>query len=168
MTAIVILIALLVLGGMGWTLWRLGRTYLRFRGTRIVSCPETGEPAAVEMATWQIALASTVKGPALRLRHCSRWSERAACAQVCREQIEASPEDCLVLTILSKWYRDQNCACCGRPVGQISRWLHRPCLLNPDLRMLEWEEIPAETIPLVLKTHEPVCRTCLIAETHTS
>jgi hypothetical protein len=40
--------------------------------------------------------------------------------------------------------------------------------MGPDQRMLEWKEIQAENIPRTLATHAPVCRTCLVAETHTS
>lgn len=169
MTLIVgIPIALLALGLIGWGLWEGTRTYLRFRGTRVVACPETGQPAAVEVATWHIAVTATFGKPALRLRDCSRWRERAVCDQACRRRIEAAPEECLVLTILSKWYRDKTCVCCGRSLGQIAQWGHQPCLRSPDLRILEWKHIPAENIPRALATHEPVCWTCLVAETHTS
>lgn len=29
------------------------RTYLKFRGKRLVSCPETHQPAAVRVAAWE-------------------------------------------------------------------------------------------------------------------
>jgi hypothetical protein len=163
-----ILIGLLALGLMGWSLWQVARTYLRFRGTRVVTCPETGQPAAVELATWHMAVTAAVKGATLRLRDCSRWRERAACDQACRRRIEAAPDECLVLTILSKWYQDKTCTCCGRPLGEIGQSMHRPCLMSPDMRIFEWKDIPAESIPGTLATHAPVCWTCLVAETHTS
>ena len=46
------------------------RTYLKFRGKRLVSCPETHKPAAVRIAATQLALKSTVGNGPLRLRHC--------------------------------------------------------------------------------------------------
>jgi len=169
MTAIIdIPIGLLVLGLIGWSLWQVARTYRRFRGTRVVTCPENGQPAAVELATWHMAVTATFRGPTLRLRDCSRWRERAACDQACRRRIEAAPEEYLVLTILSKWYQDKTCTCCGRPLGEISQSMHRPCLMSPDMRISEWKDIPAESIPGTLATHAPVCWTCLVAETHTS
>lgn len=164
----VIIAILLVLGFLGWGLWRAARAYLKFRGKRIVTCPETQQPAAVEMATWQIAITAPFREPQLRLRDCSRWRVRASCDQVCLTQIAASPEECLVLTILAKWYEGKTCICCGRPVGQINRWQHKPCLISPDMRLLEWKDIPSETVPRVLGTHAPVCWTCLVAETHIS
>ena len=159
-------ILIVLLGFVGWGFWRAARAYLKFRGKRIVTCPETEQPAAVELAAWHIAIASTLREPNLRLRDCSRWRERVRCGQACLAQIQASPVECLVLTILSRWYEGKACTCCGEPVGQISRLQHKPCLISPDMRIFEWKDIPAENIPLVLGTHAPVCWRCLVAETH--
>ena len=50
----------------------------QWRGTRIVTCPETRRPAAVDMDL-RYALAGAVVGrPELRLRDCSRWPERSS------------------------------------------------------------------------------------------
>jgi len=162
-----LIIAILVaLGLVGWGLWRAAHTYLKFRGKRIVTCPATEQPAAVELAAWHIAMTSALREPALRIRDCSRWREVAPCHGACLTQIERAPQECLALTILSKWYAGKTCSCCGRPVGQIGHWQHKPCLMSPDMRIFEWKDIPAEKIPLVLGTHAPVCWTCLVAETH--
>ena len=163
-----VLIALLVLGFMGWSLWQVTRAYLRFRGTRIVACPETGQPAAVELAAWHIAATAPLRRTALRLRVCSRWRERAPCDQACRTQIAAAPEDCLLLTILSRWYTDKACTCCGRPLAPVDRLRHSPGLMSAEMRIFEWNQIPAENIPRALTTHSPVCWRCLVAETHIS
>jgi hypothetical protein len=163
-----ILIALVALSLVVWGCWRAARTYWRLHGRRIVTCPETGRPAAVDLAMWQIAAAAAFQGPTLRLRDCSRWQERAPCNQACLRQIEAAPEECLVATILSKWYQGKTCTCCGRPLGTYVQWRHKPCVMSPDLRIFEWKDIQAENIPQTLATHAPVCWTCLVAETHTS
>jgi len=165
---LVVGILIVLLGFAGWGFWRAVRAYLKFRGRRIVACPETQQPAAVEMATRHIAVTAVFREPNLRLRNCSRWRERPPCDQACLAQIEASPEECLVLAILSKWYEGKACTCCGRSVGQISRWQHKPCLMSPDMRIFEWNDIASENIPLVLGTHAPVCWRCLVAETHIS
>jgi hypothetical protein len=162
-----ILIPLSALGLVGFGLWRVARGYLRFRGTRLVACPENGQPAAVELAAWQIAVTGAFKRPTLRLRDCSRWRGQAACNQSCLTRIEAEGGDCLVLTILSKWYQGKTCICCGRQMPVIP-WRHAPCVMSPDLRLCEWRDIRAEDIPNVLATHSPVCWECLVAETHTS
>jgi hypothetical protein len=156
----------IVVGFAGWGVWRETCAYLNFRGTRIVACPETLQPAAVELATWHIAMASTFSKPRLRLRNCSRWREVGSCDAACLPQIMEAPEECLVSTILSKWYAGKTCICCGRPVGQIGRWQHKPCLLSPEMRIFEWKDIPAESIPGALGTHAPVCWKCLVAETY--
>jgi hypothetical protein len=161
-------LALVSLGLLGWAFWRAARSYWKLHGRRIVTCPETGLPAAVDLAMWRAAVTGVFKGSTLQLRDCSRWRERALCTQPCLRQIEAAPEEFLVLTILSKWYRGRTCTCCGRSVGRFTRWGHKPCLMTPDLRMLEWKDIRTEDIPRMLATHAPVCRTCLLAETHTS
>jgi hypothetical protein len=161
-------ILIVLLGVVGWGCWRAARAYLRFRGKRVVTCPETEQSAAVELAMWRIAITAAFREPGLRLRDCSRWRQRAPCDQACLAGIAASPEECLVLTILSKWYEGKTCTCCGRPVGQISHWRHKPCLMSPSMRIFEWKDIPSENIPLVLGTHAPVCWRCLVAETHIS
>ena len=158
---------LIVLSGfVGWGFWRAARAYLKFRGQRIVSCPVTEQPAAVELAAWHIAVTSTLRQPTLRVRDCSRWREVAPCRGPCLPRIEEAPEECLVRSILSKWYEGKTCTCCGRPVGQISRWEHKPCVISPDMRIFQWKDIPPENIPLVLGTHAPLCWRCLVAETH--
>jgi hypothetical protein len=160
-------VAGLALGLAGWGLWRTARTYLRFRGRRVVACPETGQPAAVELASWRTAVRAAFERPAPRLRACSRWPGRALCDQACLPRIAAAPEEFLVVTIVSRWYQGKTCVCCGKPLGRITPWAHRPCLLSPDREISEWKDIPAENIPRVLATHAPVCWTCLVAETHT-
>jgi hypothetical protein len=54
------------------------RTYLKFRGKRLVSCPETHQPAAVRVAAGTVALKATVGNEQLRLSECSRWPERGS------------------------------------------------------------------------------------------
>jgi len=153
--------ALLVLGLVGWASRRVMRTWRRFRGARVVACPETGEAAAVELAVWHIR-------PGSHVRNCSRWRVRAPCGQACLRLIEAAPEEFLVRAILARWYQDKQCICCGNPVGAIGRWRHNPCLMSPDLRILQWKEIRPEYIPGALTTHAPICWTCLVAQTHLS
>lgn len=151
---------------LGWGLWRATRAYLKFQGKRIVTCPVTKQPAAVALAAWHIAIASTLRQPDLRVRDCSRWREMAPCDGPCLPLIAEAPEEYLALTIFSKWYQGKTCSCCGRPVGDISRWRHKPCLMSPEMRLFEWKDVPAEEIPVVLGTHAPVCWNCLVAETH--
>jgi hypothetical protein len=61
--------------------------YRRFRGKIQVTCPETKEPAAVEVHLKRAVLTGLFGKPRLRLAGCSRWPARQACDQDCREQI---------------------------------------------------------------------------------
>jgi hypothetical protein len=162
-----IVVAILALGFLGWGFGRAGGAYLRFRGKRVISCPETKRPAAVDVAAGLAALTALFRKPSLKLRDCSRWTERHDCGQKCLTQIEAAPEECLIRTILTKWYQGKSCTCCGRGLGEVNWNQHRPCLMSPDLRIVEWRNVQPEAIPHVLETHRPVCWNCNVAETHT-
>ncbi|PYT39877.1 MAG: hypothetical protein DMG47_20515 [Acidobacteria bacterium] len=78
------------------------RTYLKFRGNRLVSCPETHQPAAVRVAAGKAALKATIGNEQLRLSECSRWPEREACGEECLAQIQEAPKACLVWTIINR------------------------------------------------------------------
>jgi hypothetical protein len=142
----------------------LVRLYARFRGTRVVTCPENQQPAAVKVDAVRAAL-STVGTRDLELSQCSRWPEKRDCGQECIAQIEASPEDCLVRAILTKWYMERNCVVCGKALGQIDWLHHKPALRAPNRQSVEWQQVPPESIPEVLATHEPICWDCHIAAT---
>jgi hypothetical protein len=140
-------------------------TFLKFRGERVITCPETRRPAAVEVDSVHAALTAGYSHPDLRLKSCSRWPERQDCGQECLLQIEIAPEDCLVRHILSSWYLDKHCVSCGRKFGEIQWSDHKPALLSPEGLTVEWASIPAENVPDVLNTHFPVCWDCHITET---
>ena len=111
---------------------RWAANYLKFRGARLVTCPETNDYAAVGVDAEHAAFTGAWGRADLRLRECSRWPEREGCGQECLRQIEAAPADCLVRTILTRWYGGKSCALCGRPLGEI-QWLeHRPALRSPE------------------------------------
>ena len=140
------------------------RAYLKYRGNRVVTCPETKKPVSVRVDP-RLAASTAVKGEThLRLQSCTRWPERENCEQECLSQIEASPEGCLVQKMLADWYADRFCALCRKEFGRIHRSDHKPALLTPDRRLIEWDEFPPETLPNVLATSEPVCRDCSVAK----
>ena len=74
--------------------------YFRFRGTRLVSCPETHKPAVVEVAAMSMGMQAILDEPCLRLSECSRWPMRQGCGQDCLRQIEARPSE---LRISAAW-----------------------------------------------------------------
>lgn len=141
------------------------RAYRRYRGTRVVVCPEKAEFAAVEVDAMTAAISAPYGKPDLRLDSCSLWPEREGCGQACLAQIEAAPEACLLRTILTDWYQGKTCAFCGKPFGDI-RWLdHKPALLGRETVTVEWREVAPELVVSVLASHRPVCWDCHVAET---
>ena len=149
----------------GLLTWRGVLAYSKFRGVRLVSCPETAKPAAVEIDAKHAALSRCMGKLDLRLKSCSRWPERRDCEQQCLAEIEAAPKDCLVRTILTTWYRDKSCVYCSKPLGELD-WLdHKPALMSPEHVTLEWKEIRPENLVEVLATHMPVCWNCHVAQT---
>ncbi len=140
------------------------RSWLKLRGTRLVTCPENHETVAVELDVAH-TLATTAAGfRELRLRDCTRWPEKRGCGQICLSEIEKAPESCLVRNILARWYEGKSCAYCGRTFGDIHWHDHRPGLKAGDGRVWEWSEIRAELVPRMLEATRPVCWNCMIAE----
>src|SRR5574340_137538 len=104
------------------------RSYLNWRGMRVVTCPETKQAAAVVVDARRAALSGLSGKPALRLSDCSRWPERWGCGQECLRQIEAAPAECLVRVMLEKWYAGKSCVYCGKSLEQMNWLQHRPAL----------------------------------------
>jgi len=141
------------------------RAYFKFRGQRLVTCPETHAPEAVNVAAREAGLGTFFNEPTLHLDRCSRWPEREGCGQDCLQQIEADPEKCLVWNIVAKWYEGKICVFCRKPFAPMHHIDHAPALLGPDFRTTEWKEISAEKLPEIFSNYQPVCWNCHVAET---
>ena len=128
---------------------------LRYRGQRVITCPETQEGAAVTVK----ALHAAVSGE-LALSSCTRWPERAGCAQACLSEIALSPESCLVKSIVTAWYEGKNCVVCNRPFGPIVWHEAPPALLRADGRCCEWKDVAPENLPREFGTAKPLCWYC--------
>ncbi|HJQ26073.1 MAG TPA: hypothetical protein VKA60_19295 [Blastocatellia bacterium] len=139
--------------------------FRRFRGKRLVTCPETRQPAGVDVDVKHATLTALAGPPDLRLKHCTRWPERQDCGQECLLQIELAPEECKVQHILTSWYEDKACAVCGKPFGAIHLYDHKPALLNPDDHTVEWQQLRVEQIPAALEAARPICWDCHILKT---
>lgn len=147
----------------GIALMRLAALYVKYRGERVVTCPETKRTAGVELDTRHAALTGIAAHAHLRLSECSRWPERAGCGQGCISQIEAAPADCLVRNILVRWYEGKDCRFCGRPIGSIVAGGAKPAIFTADKISVDWSEISAERLQEVLSAAEPVCFACHMA-----
>jgi hypothetical protein len=152
---------------LGVTLWagRGALAYFNLRGLRLVSCPETAKPTAVEIHASRGAVSRSIGQRELRLKSCSRWSERQECGQECLAQIAAAPDGCLVRAILTGWYKNKSCVYCAKPFGELDWFEHKPALMSPKYVSLDWTEIAPEQLEDVLATHKPVCASCHVAET---
>lgn len=128
------------------------------RGKRVVECPATHEPAAVELSRWR-----PFRTRSHEVRTCSDWPEREGCAQACLREIEGAPDGCRVQTLLTSWYEGQRCAMCGQPFGEI-HWMDRPpAFVDSADAIRAWSDVRPEQLPKVLETDRPVCADCSLA-----
>ncbi len=141
------------------------RAFFRFRGKRLIACPETHKCEAVDVAAGEAAVGAFLSEPTLRLKECSRWPERQDCGQECLKQIEVDPENCLVWNIVAKWYEGKNCVFCHKPIGKLHHLDHAPALIGPDHETVEWSTLRPEQLPEIFETHRPACWNCHVTET---
>jgi hypothetical protein len=136
----------------------------RFGGSRVIICPETQKQAMVEVDTTHAAFTSLIGQTDLRLASCWRWPMRENCGQECLLQLDVAPANCLVRSVLKKWYRGKKCAFCERPFDDIESIDRKPALLNLEGITLEWAELPMDTVTKAMATYLPVCWNCHIAQ----
>ena len=71
--------------------WILGSivvdAYLRFRGPRVVRCPEAGEAVVIELDALRASVSSLGRA-SLHVGRCTRWPEREECDQACLRGID--------------------------------------------------------------------------------
>ena len=161
--AYLIVVALVAIGAYFGSRW-LVRARSRFTGANIVTCPETGKPAVVEVDAWYASLTSAAGFPDIRLQHCSRWPLKEQCGQECLTNLDVAPEQCLVNGVLMKWYRGKNCVYCGELAEELHWMDHKPALQNPEGLLVRWRGVSVENLSMVLETHLPVCWDCYIAQ----
>lgn len=136
-----------------------------YRATRLVACPETQRPAAVELDAVRAALSLFGdEAGRLRLSSCSRWPEKAGCGQECLAEVARDPQACLVRTIVAGWYRGQSCAFCGKPIPEVTWTEHRPALVSPDRVTVSWKDVKPESLSDIFSTHKPVCWDCHVVQ----
>jgi len=141
------------------------RTYLRYRGKRVITCPETRKAAAVHVNATNAARKAIFGKSYVRLDQCSRWPERQNCGQDCLSQVNADPAACLVWNIVDQWYKGKACAYCQKPFANIHWHDRHPALMAPDHTCVQWNEVAPEKLPEVFESYLPVCWNCYIAET---
>jgi hypothetical protein len=162
-----IVLTILAAAAVGIGVRKFLKTFQTFRGVRLLACPENRQPAAVSLGPWHAAVTGWFRAPALEVRECSRWPERAGCNQACVTEVRAAPAEHLLNQMLDEWCHDRPCVCCGTPIHRIHVGAHQPHLMDPERNIVEWKQVRPERLPEVLRSCGPVCETCLLAETHT-
>ena len=159
------LIAIVLLAVASWFGIRsLVRAYSRYRGTRTVTCPETGRPAIVEVDALHASLTSIVGLPHIRLENCWHWPLKEECGQECLADLDVAPDECLISGVLMRWYRGKKCVYCGKPFEEL-HWIdHHPALQSPGGQLIGWGEVHMDNLWNVLETYLPVCWNCYIAQ----
>jgi hypothetical protein len=146
-----------------WYVVRIVRVWQQYRGDRVVTCPETGRPAAVRIDAAHAAI-TTAKGAGhVRLAACSRWATRGRCDEACL--VEASDSGSTVAAIASRWYAGKRCVYCRKRISDEPFVGHHPALLGPDGTTREWLDVTRDRLPDALRTGWPVCWDCHVAET---
>ena len=142
----------------------LVRACSRYRGTKIVTCPETGRPTIVEVDALHASMTSTVGLPDIRLENCSRWPLKQQCGQQCLTSLDVEPGQCLVNGVLMRWYRGKPCVYCQKPFDELHWMDHKPALLSPQGELVRWYAVHVDNLSAVLETHLPVCWNCYTAQ----
>ena len=160
--------SLILLAAIAAALWFGIRWFVRssskYRGSHVVTCPETNKPAVVEVDSLHASLTSTVGPPDIRLENCSRWPLKEKCGQECLTDLDVAPGTCLVSGVLMQWYRDKYCVYCRQNFPEL-HWIdHQPALRSPAGELVSWSEVSMDTLPSVLGTYSPVCWNCYIAQ----
>jgi hypothetical protein len=163
--AIYVVFAVLIVGGIFYFMPRIQATFQTLFGKRVVECPETKAPAGVDVSAGRMALHTLMGKGDLRLKDCSRWPEREGCGQECLAQIAASPSDCLVRSILVRWYEGKECALCGKALTPINWTEHEPAFMDSERRTHEWSETAPEKLQETLAASTAICWNCHVAET---
>jgi hypothetical protein len=157
---VIVLLATVLYFSIRW----LVSAYSRYRGTKIVTCPETGRPAVVEIDALHASMTSTVSLPDIRLKNCWRWPLNEQCAQECLTDLDVEPEQCLVSGVLMRWYRGKTCCYCGKSFEELHWVDNKPALKSPEGLLTLWRGVSVENLSMVLETHLPVCWNCYIAQ----
>jgi hypothetical protein len=135
---------------------------VRYRGKRLVVCPETQQPVGAEIGAIRAAAASLTGRPGVVITSCSRWPAKADCDQACAPAIAASPRETLVTDIVRRWYAGHACVFCGKQIQGLGG------VIIPALRVGEtirpWSDVRVDELPALMNRAVAVCASCELAE----
>ena len=149
-----------------WGVWYGARAYRVWRalhGDRVVTCPETGAPAAVRFDIARAVTSDRGSTQGLPLEACSRWSERGSCEQPCA--VAAQAPESAASAMAREWAGTRTCTACGVSLLASEGAGHHFALRDASGMSREWVDIAAERLPVALTSSLPMCWNCHIAET---
>jgi hypothetical protein len=100
--------------------------YFRFRGTRLVRCPETNEFVAVKVAAGRWALDNVLGNSVLRLIVARVGRNVRAAARNACGKVELAPADCLLRNMLESWYGAKAASIAGKNFESCTCWTTSP------------------------------------------
>ena len=134
------------------------RNYFADQGRLSVTCPDSGQPADVEVDR-KFAFWAALRGQEhSRLESCARWPEKGDCGQECLAQIEPSPEN--IERLLTKWYAGKSCAICDRSLTPADWQRSRLAALNQDGKLFELRQLQLDQLQSALENMRPLCWNC--------
>ncbi len=134
------------------------QNYYKNRGRQAVKCPDSGQPADVEVDR-KFAFWAALRGQEhSRLESCSRWPEKGDCGQECLAQLDASPEN--VDRLLTKWYEGKSCAICTRALTPSDWRGSRLAVLDQEHQLFELRQLQLEELQSALENKRPLCWSC--------
>lgn len=77
---------------------------------------------------------------------------------------QAKLPESTVTNMVIRWSAGKRCALCGKPMIEAWRADRHIGLLSSDRVTTEWPSVPPEELPEALRTRQPVCWNCHIAE----
>jgi hypothetical protein len=82
-TALITIAAVVALGALYVLLPLVINTFQRYRNKRVMTCPETGGLAEVDINSRRAALTSAIGRPLLRIKNCTLWPKKKGCDEEC-------------------------------------------------------------------------------------
>ncbi len=164
-TTLIVMVLLVMAAPTYFGVRSLVRSYLRYRGKKVVTCPEIGTSATVEVDAVHAALTSALGQPSdLRLQDCSRWPSKENCRQECLANLDVGPDEFLVRGVLMRWYAGKSCVYCRKLFDDV-HWIdHKPALQSDEGTLLNWDAVELQNLPTVMASYLPVCWDCYITQ----
>ncbi len=82
-TPLILAAAIIALGGLYVLLPLVIHTFQRYRNKRVMTCPETGSPAEINIDAQRAAFSSAFGRPLLKIKNGTLWPKKKGCDEDC-------------------------------------------------------------------------------------